>query len=107
MVKQDIDSLIKLYSLSLSPTRHIGFQKRLSVCLFVWLAVCLVVTLFKTLRTDCNEILWRSPGWYKEQMNKIWWRSGSPFPFHLLRVDNAQYMEQTRVTKIELHAVVE
>ena len=34
---------------------------------FFWptgqLVVCLLATLLKKLQTDCNEILWRGPGW--------------------------------------------
>ena len=33
------------------------------VCLFVRLYVCLLATSLKKVLTDCNEILWRGPGW--------------------------------------------
>ena len=42
------------------------------VCLFVCLFVCLW-TLLKKLWTDWDEILWRGPGQYNEELIKFWW----------------------------------
>ena len=46
-------------------------------CWFVCLSVCLWTTLLKTLWTDWDEILWRDPGWYNEELFKFWWWSRS------------------------------
>ena len=54
-----------------------------SVCLFVCLSVCLFVCLsvrlLANLRTDFDEIFWRSRAWLKDQVIQFWWRSGSRF----------------------------
>ena len=49
-----------------------------SVCLCVFLSVCLLAALLKRLRTDWDEILRRDQGWWQEQVVKFWWWSGSP-----------------------------
>ena len=45
---------------------------------FVFLSVCLLTTLLKKLWADCNAILWRGLGWYKEHVIRFWLRSRSP-----------------------------
>ena len=39
---------------------------------------------------DCNEISWRRPGWWKQQVIKFWWQSGSPC--WLLRQKSGHYI---------------
>ena len=39
---------------------------------FVCLFICLSITLLKTLRIDCNEMLWRGPVWYSKKVIKFW-----------------------------------
>ena len=47
----------------------------LSVCLFACLLVSKITQ--KKLWTDCDEIIWRGPGWWKEELMKFCWWSGS------------------------------
>ena len=48
-----------------------------SLCL-VCLPFC-VQHYLKRLWTDYNEIVWRSPRWYNEDLNKFWWRFGPSY----------------------------
>ena len=44
------------------------------VCLSVCLVVCLFVdNITQKLWMDWDEILWRGPGWYNEELIKFWW----------------------------------
>ena len=47
----------------------------LSSCLSICLSICKQHN--SMLSTDWDEILWRGPGWCKEELIKFWWRSGS------------------------------
>ena len=49
------------------------------VCLSVRLSVNNIAQKVVIGLLDCNEILWRGPGWKKEHVIRVWSRSRSPW----------------------------
>ena len=49
-----------------------GKKEVMFLVVLVCLSVCSWTILLKKLSTDVDDILWRGPGWYNEELIKFW-----------------------------------